>query len=178
MPIEFNLSVDWKPVDDFVNKAQSAFRDFSLPLEICATAVQRSVDLNFANEGRPDKWTPLRPGTIEARKGDGKSDKILQDTGKLKQSWQRGAEGNIFQLSPVMVDIGTNIEYAHFHQDGTKGPYRIAAKNAKALWWKGLAHPVRSVNHPGLPARPFAMVQAEDETEFGNIFMKWVEDVT
>ncbi len=31
----------------------------------------------------------------------------------------------------------------------------IVPKTKKALWWKGAAHPVRKVNHPGNPAFPF-----------------------
>lgn len=55
------------------------------------------------------------------------------------------------------VSVGTDRPYAAFHFTGTK-PYRIEPKNKKALAWPGAKHPVRGVNHPGLPPRPFLPV--------------------
>lgn len=59
------------------------------------------------------------------------------------------------------VLVGTNVEYAPYVEFGTgiygpKGaPYEIKPKDAKALYWKGAAHPVKRVVHPGSPAKPF-----------------------
>jgi phage gpG-like protein len=58
--------------------------------------------------------------------------------------------------------IGSDREYAAAHQLGSK-PHVIRPKNKKALFWKGAAHPVREVNHPGLPPRPFFPFSAAGE---------------
>lgn len=47
-----------------------------------------------------------------------------------------------------------NAPYAIFVHEGTR-PYTIRPKAKKALWWKGAAHPVRSVRHPGIKKNPF-----------------------
>lgn len=44
--------------------------------------------------------------------------------------------------------VGTNLTYARAVNDGSK-PHVIRPRTAKALYWKGALHPVRSVNHPG-----------------------------
>lgn len=50
--------------------------------------------------------------------------------------------------------IGTNLNYARYVSEGTR-PHRIAAAPGRALYWKGAAHPVRAVNHPGTRANPY-----------------------
>lgn len=50
--------------------------------------------------------------------------------------------------------IGTNLNYARAVNDGSR-PHIIRPKTAKALYWKGALHPVRSVNHPGTKPNPF-----------------------
>lgn len=50
--------------------------------------------------------------------------------------------------------IGTNLRYARPVHEGSK-PHTIRPRRAKALFWKGARHPVRSVNHPGNKANPF-----------------------
>lgn len=50
--------------------------------------------------------------------------------------------------------VGTNLSYAPAVHNGS-GPHVIRAKSKKALYWKGAAHPVRSVRHPGTKANPF-----------------------
>jgi hypothetical protein len=54
----------------------------------------------------------------------------------------------------LVVRIGSNVEYARFVEEGTQ-PHRIEARRKKALHWKGAAHPVFAVNHPGSRARPY-----------------------
>lgn len=54
----------------------------------------------------------------------------------------------------LVARIGTNVEYARHVEEGTE-PHRIEARNKKALHWKGAAHPVFAVNHPGTRAHPY-----------------------
>lgn len=50
--------------------------------------------------------------------------------------------------------VGTNLKYAKAVHDGSP-PHVIRAKNKKALFWPGAAHPVRAVRHPGNKANPY-----------------------
>lgn len=50
--------------------------------------------------------------------------------------------------------VGTSVHYALFVERGT-GPYTIHPQNKKALYWKGAAHPVRSVRRAGNKPYPF-----------------------
>jgi hypothetical protein len=57
-------------------------------------------------------------------------------------------------IGGMYATVGTDLSYARYVHDGT-APHVIAARNAKALYWSGAAHPVRSVNHPGYKGNPF-----------------------
>lgn len=84
-----------------------------------AVAMTTEVQLTFRKEQSPDggKWAPLKRG--RKRKGKGKRDnKILRDTGRLANSITGVAAGN-------NVIVGTNVEYAAYHQEGTS---RIPAR--------------------------------------------------
>lgn len=60
------------------------------------------------------------------------------------------------------VIVGTNLDYALPVHEGSKA-HTIVAKTKKALYWKGAAHPIRSVRHPGTKANPF-MVRGLDRS--------------
>ena len=95
---------------------------------------------SFTNSAlRPASWPPVK----------NKSGRPLYRTGALTRSI------TVARTSNDSVLVSTDRPYAMFHQFGTKGPYTIRAKMAGALAWAGARHPVKSVQHPGLPARPF-----------------------
>lgn len=80
---------------------------------------------NFQSEGRAGGgpgWAPLAPSTIaRRRKGPraGARDRILQDTGRLKQSFIPGRPENVFrQFGGKGVDVGTTLHYAPIHELG------------------------------------------------------------
>jgi len=81
-------------------------------LEEIGMAIHRRVLEGFEHQsdpwGRP--WKPLSPETIEKKR----SSRILEDTGRLRQSfaWRL--------LGRDAVVVGTNVEYALFHQYGTR----------------------------------------------------------
>lgn len=71
------------------------------------------------------------------------------DTGTLRSSitWKMGADAlGLYAL------VGTNVVYAIFVHEGTR-PHVINGN--PWLYWKGAAHPVRKVNHPGTRAHRF-----------------------
>ncbi len=113
--------------------------------------VLNSIEDNFDAEGRPEKWQPLAPATIEGkvRKFGGRKkrgglravtarklggNKILTDSGDLRRSIVHKADS-------MGVTIGSTKEYAAIHQFG------------------GQCGRGRSVT---IPARPYLMLQDGD----------------
>ncbi|BET67201.1 hypothetical protein ASA1KI_21190 [Opitutales bacterium ASA1] len=106
-----------------------------------ANITQRS----FREPGmRAAPWVPLRPSTLAAKGGAGG---ILRGpSAVLARSWR-------VQATATKATVSTDRPYAAHHQFGTR-PYVIRPKNKKALRVPGVGHPIKKVNHPGLPARP------------------------
>lgn len=77
------------------------------------------VDHNFQNEGTEVKWKPLSLRTLAGRRKSGRGAKILQDTGRLKMSFVKGREGNIFRSSGNQIEIGSEDPRAIWHHKGT-----------------------------------------------------------
>ena len=104
------------------------------------------IDENFRLQGAERAWRPLATSTrANPRRGAGA--RILRDTGRLAQSFTSRLRGR-------SVEVGTNVQYAEFHEEGTR-PYVILPTRAKALRFftaDGVRF-ARSVQHPGLPAR-------------------------
>jgi phage virion morphogenesis protein len=124
--------------------------------------VRSSAERNFAASGRPE-WP-------ESERVKRKGGQTLSLTGRLRRSLSVRADKD-------RVAVGTNVVYAAIHQLGGKtGPHTIRPKKAKALFWPGARHPVKSVNHPGsvIPARPFLMVQNEDWTEIRGVLNRYL----
>jgi len=86
--VTINLKVE-------IAKAQRAMKklgrqlDRKVYLGLIGTQLLRWINQNFKDQGTEKKWAPLKPATILARrKGKaGSGAKILQDTGKLRQSF-------------------------------------------------------------------------------------------
>ena len=78
-------------------------------------------------DGRP--WAELSPATIERRLRAGRTDsKILIETEAMLRSLTggagsdpSGAEGQVNERIPGGVRIGSDVEYARFHQTGVPG---------------------------------------------------------
>lgn len=85
------------------------------------TAMSRVV---ISGEGIEKREVPVKKGTLRR-----------SITSRVEQGGNRGV-------------IGTNLNYARPVNDGSR-PHIITARKAKALFWKGARHPVRSINHPG-----------------------------
>lgn len=66
------------------------------------------------------------------------------------------------ESGPTWMQLVASAKQARWHQEGTD-PYTILPKEPGGmLSWPGAAHPVRKVDHPGLEARPFMGVSADD----------------
>ena len=128
------------------------------------------VTRNFAAEGALTgaPWAKLSQNTIAGRRKG--SSRVLQNTAELKNSFTLNA-------TSTEVSVGTEKEYALFHEFGTKGPYPITPKkpggflafahtlgtplrkgtylpSAERTFAKGTPFAFsKGVEHPGLPAR-------------------------
>ena len=125
--------------------------------------VVKSVRQNFREEGRPDKWQ-------QSRKPKGRT---LLGTGALMKGihYELDNDG-----TAVTVKTGPQ-KYAAIHQfGGTTGAHDIVARNRKALRFTvgGMILYRKSVHHPGsrIPARPYMMLQEEDETNIEELLIR------
>jgi len=64
------------------------------------------------------------------------------------------------RISPFRGMVESTVAYGIFVHEGTSA-HIIRPVRKKALYWKGAAHPVKSVQHPGIKANPFMKKGAE-----------------
>jgi len=68
---------------------------------------------------------------------------------KHKPNWKIERKGDA-------SNVVTDDEIFGYQDKGTRGPYTITPRKKRALFWKGAAHPVRRVRHPGLKAQHYS----------------------
>jgi hypothetical protein len=81
---------------------------------------------------------------------------LAKETTKETVPWRTGFLVQSFraELSGAMLRWFPTASYAPYVEFGT-APHTITARNAKALFWPGAQHPVRSVHHPGTKPNQF-----------------------
>lgn len=150
------LRVDDRQVTTTLLRMLARSQDAEPAMAAISMRMLGAVEDNFRAEGRPMKWTPLRPSTLVARAVAGRSGKILQRTGHLARS-----------ITPfhsrTVAGVGTNVPYAAAMNNGSK-PHLIKPKTKKALKFNG--HFAKKVNHPGTPPRPFMVLTERDRADF------------
>ncbi|MGB8508142.1 MAG: phage virion morphogenesis protein [Pyrinomonadaceae bacterium] len=132
-----------------IAKLATDTRHVEKPLKAAGELMRRSVEQNFREQGRPQKWQGLKASThSRRRRGRGRGGpRILIDTARLKNSIG-------YRLVTEGVEVGTNVKYArrqHFGYPGGVGRGRSKT-----------------------PARPFLMVQDEDIRGIGDLFRKHI----
>jgi phage virion morphogenesis protein len=132
-------------------------------MSVIGNLVVKSVRQNFREEGRHDKWQ-------QSRKPKGRT---LLGTGALMKGihYELDNDG-----TAVTVKTGPQ-KYAAIHQfGGTTGAHDIVARNRKALRFTvgGMILYRKSVHHPGsrIPARPYMMLQEEDEKNIEELLIR------
>lgn len=139
------------------------------PLAAIGALMLGSVEKNFQQQGRPEKWSPLSPRTLAARRGlkrdssgrlrdrkgryagQNKGARILIDTARLKNSMGYRVH---LALPDSSVEVGTNVIYAprhHFGYEGGEGRGRSKTT-----------------------ARPFLLVQDEDTRDMREILSRHI----
>lgn len=66
-------------------------------------------------------------------------------TSHARQGLNGGTEGG---GSEYTIYIAHGVDYGEILEEGSK-PHTITPKNGKSLYWKGAAHPIKKVDHPG-----------------------------
>lgn len=116
------LSIEFD-ITEGVKKAQEVKKDFNLQglLKAIGLRLHSWVSENFKKEGGlVGGWKSLAESTIRARLkrrgGSGNDVRILQDTGRLRMSFDSyGQRG--FKLGLKTVEIGSNVVYARFQHE-------------------------------------------------------------
>ena len=161
--IDLKVTIEDKELKRSLREMELRGKNLTPFLKKAQVVMTRSFALNFKNEGRPNRWKQLSPNTVAGRRKGSK--RILQDKGRLRMSTlSKSAQGNITHFSKDSLKMGSRLKIAPFHQYGTR-PYTIVPRNAKALSFMTAGGRIfaKRVKHPGLNARPFVMIQREDE---------------
>lgn len=93
--------------------------DFTPAWKIVRVLVSSETKLNFARGQTPD-GTPWAPLKRPSKRRGGKSAKPLRDKGLLMASVSGAGAGHVEETSKTAFVFGTNLDYADFHQSGTR----------------------------------------------------------
>ena len=133
------LEIDSDDLTKALNKLSKRSSDLTSVMEDISILMQYSVEENFAEEGRPEKWSDLAEITMSQRAKQGKW------PGKILQVSQAGLAASISTVSDSeSAAIGSNKDYAAIHQFGG-----MAGRNKKVK----------------IPARPYIEFPEEDLEE-------------
>ena len=129
------IKIDDKDIVMLLKRLSEKASNMVPAMKIISQIMRDEVPKNFEAGGKP-KWKPSKRAMREGGK-------TLVDTARLMRS-----------ISPSSTEhearVGTNVEYAAIHQFGGKTKAHIIKPRHKAaLFFPGLKHPVKSVNHPG-----------------------------
>ena len=147
----YRLTVVDKLVKDYLANVGKRMREPEKALRECGLVLLRSIAKNFEKGGRPVKWVP----SLRATSSKGQT---LVATARLKNSITMEVAGN-------RLTVGTNLKYAAIQQLGGI----ITPKTAKVLLANIPGVGYRAMKKVEIPARPYLVVQDEDENTFKRI---------
>ena len=100
-----------KELDKRLQKMIGRFTDLRPLHKLWSVSTHRWVMRNFQSEGQltGEPWQRLSARTLDLRRGN--TSRILQDTGRLRASFQPRHDGE-------KAEVGTAVEYAPQHQFG------------------------------------------------------------
>ena len=133
---------------------ESSLKNLDPAFKAAGVYMLGSIERNFKEQGRPQKWQALAPATLAARRqGKGKGGaKILIDEGLLKGSI---TTADAMRTTSDSMVIGTNkIQAARMHFGYPGGEGR---------------------GHSKTPARPFLLFQDEDVDAIETIFNRHIK---
>lgn len=106
------ITIQNQEIQAALNQLEHRFQNLQPVFEEIGEALKSHIGLCFREEKSPDgiNWAALDPKTIKQRRNG--SSKILNDTGRLKDSFSHVATN-------TFVEVTTDTMYAPFHQFGT-----------------------------------------------------------
>lgn len=130
---------------------------------------------------------PIKPpdGTLDPRKYKRALDQArgiaetagLQEARGITRGWKHKPGWKI-ERDGDTSNIVTNDEVLGYQDKGTRGPYVIRPRRKRALFWPGVAHPVRRVVHPGLKAQHFSeQIAKKMEKQYQRIVQDEIDKV-
>lgn len=142
-----NITIDSARLMAALKRLAAAGRDLTPAMRKAAGVMADSVEENFEQEGRPDKWKSLAASTIKQRTKQGTwPGKILQRRGNLARSITR-------HFDATSAVVGSNLAYARIHQLGGKAGRGHASE---------------------IPARPYLKLTEEDEADIIKSFNRFL----
>lgn len=142
----YTIRVEDKRVLDALSRLAAKGGNLQPLMQDIGEIILLSTKLNFEQQGRPTPWK-------KSRRAEQTGGQTLSDTGRLRNSFTIDAGSD-------HVTVGTDVDYAPYLQFGTK-PRIIRPNKAKALKISGIGFR-KKVKHPGMPARPFLLIQDND----------------
>lgn len=151
-----------------VDKLGLNIKSFRVPLHDSVKKVMiPSIRKNFDVGGRP-KWVPLAMGTI-AQKG-GNTAPLIRD-GSLRRQMGYIKIWHIDSEKAMIADLPQSIWYGKVHQAGLGGTTTVSVRNIAT----GAITNITEESEGGIPARPFVMIQKQDERGIERIFDQWLK---
>jgi len=117
VPDDFaSITYDAKPVLDLLGDLSHRMTDLTIPMTAIGEYLLLATDQRFEQEVDPDgiPWKPDSPFTINFKKQNSRILKILQSTGRLRNSI-------VYVATPSSLTMGTIVPYAPDHQFGVNG---------------------------------------------------------
>ena len=164
-----------------VDHLEMDIRSFRVPLTRAVREVMvPSIRKNFNSSGRPT-WAGLAPDTERLKSFYGYSAEPLMRTGSLARVASQMNIWTINEKAAVIKDLPDSVYYGKVHQAGYTGggskkvSSKFAARQAKIknmlMTGNQMKEPRRS---PDIPARPFLIIQAEDQVAIEKVFEDWL----
>lgn len=164
-----------------VDKLGLDIRSFREPIKrSIQQVIIPSIRRNFDEGGRP-AWEPLTDQTIARKGGD---ERPLIRTGALRRQMGYFKLWTVDQEKGLLADLPADVWYGKVHQAGasfsikSRGPANLEAiSKALNLTYskRGSQGSSSSFGDSGeIPARPFVMIQPEDERDIHEVFEDWL----
>ncbi len=118
-----NITVHDQELFQLIKQIRERGDDMSPVMKTISVLMNKAVEENFAQEGRPH-WPALADATIMQREKKGYwPGKMLQREGRLAASWTR-------RSTSTQAVVGTNYDPAVYNELGTR---RIPARSVRTL---------------------------------------------
>lgn len=157
-----------------VDKLGMDIRSFREPLKrAIKEVVIPSIAQNFHKHGRP-RWAPLTTETVEQK---GHAIPLVR-SGALKKTMGLLNIWHIDTEKALLANLPESVWYGVVHQMGTGG-HNVGRfqDNEAIIAYDPLDDRFYNAGAEGaIPARPFVMLQEEDEQAIDEIFLDWLDE--